>query len=236
MKIAVCDDIEEQAFAIKGMLEAYARDTRRIEPEISVYTSSARLLAEFEPRKYELMLLDIGMPELSGMELAEKIRELDVDVQIAFVTYMEDKLPAGYKVMAAGFIVKPVTQEQLSGTVDRVVTYYEKKRGSKIKILLKGGKVTELPLHSTYYIEGMQHYLSAVTPDGKVEFVAKLSEMASSLAPHNFVQPHRSYLANMSYVGILKSNHIKLKNGTALPIGRKYADSVKEAYSKFWAR
>jgi len=236
MLIAICDDdqksIEELERRTRNYFSVHAGITDNL--EIYTFQSGSDLLQSFAHRKYEIIFLDIDMPEIKGIDLASRIRLIDKYVQITFVTYMEDQLPFGYRVMASGFVVKPFTQERINSVINDMMALINAGRIPPIEIKLKGGGTTCLEARDIVFIESFRHYMEAVTKDRRrYEFLGNLSYLEAELREYYFVRLHRSYLVNMAYIFIRNTDSVRLTCGQELPVGRSYAEKFNTLYEKY---
>ncbi|MDR1060636.1 MAG: LytTR family DNA-binding domain-containing protein [Clostridiales bacterium] len=129
MKVAVCDDEIRCAEDIKAILIGLQRLHGELDFEIDCLTSGAELIADYYPGKYDVIFLDMLMPEIDGLELARRIRRTDWDVSLVFATCMDSRLPDGYDVMAADFIVKPASAERVEKLILKLQRIERQRRG-----------------------------------------------------------------------------------------------------------
>ncbi|HBG0493967.1 TPA: two-component system response regulator RgbR, partial [Clostridioides difficile] len=111
IKIAVCEDEKETQLLIEDYLENILKDIS-IEYEIQKYISGEELL-ESNLKDIDILLLDIKMEKLNGMDTARKIREVDNEMEIIFVTSLIDYVQEGYEVRAYRYLLKPIELEEL---------------------------------------------------------------------------------------------------------------------------
>ena len=124
-RIAVVEDDRDFVDELKTYLEQYAREEGQ-EFEISVFYDGAEILEDYTPR-YDLILLDIEMPKVNGMDAAEKIREVDENVVLMFITNMAQYAIRGYSVGALDFVMKPITYYTFSMKIKRALKRVQKK-------------------------------------------------------------------------------------------------------------
>lgn len=232
MHIAICDDEQVCVDAIYQEVLAYAKKNQH-NFNITTFLSAAKLLAESNQVKFDLIILDISMPEINGLDLARQIRLVDTDVQIVFITNMADEMPNGYDVMAAGFMIKPITPRTLYEVLYRIIAQYERKQISPYEIKLKGGKSGIFIPQDVLYLESRAHNIRAVLKTGEYEYWGKLSQELSKLSASGFAQIHRSYLVNMAWVWLVSDDSVTFTNNISLKIGAKYSENFKEAYRKY---
>ncbi|HBK02168.1 MAG TPA: DNA-binding response regulator, partial [Clostridiales bacterium] len=146
------------------------------------------------------IFLDIEMPLMDGLNLAHKIRERDDDVSIVFVTNMKQYVIRGYEVDADDFILKPVTYEDFSMKLERVIKkILNKKDIVKFKIN-DDGVIKFIPLSDIRYVDVYQHKLSFHATDKIYESRGSLNKIEPLFLEHNFVKCSNYCLVNLKYV------------------------------------
>ena len=184
------------------------------------------------------------MPQMSGMELAEKIRETDQDVILIFCTNLQQFALNGYSVGALGFIVKPIQWYSFHMYLTRALKALQKRAGQKVTpphIVVKDGTVTRLlDAAEIAYVEVRQHDLlyNLCSGDGKTEVIknrGSMQEIAAQLTPYGFVRCSASYLVNLRCITAVSRMNVYI-GGAALPIGRTYKDAFTEAFSRYMAK
>ena len=131
MNIAVCDDEEIQRSLLKGYLEAWAEAGSHA-LRISLFSTGRQFLESLKETRFDIVLLDIQMPDMDGMSAAKALRETDGQTGIFFVTGYEDYLVQGYEVEAFRYLIKPVSEEKLRAALDQFL----KKRGGQKRVLM----------------------------------------------------------------------------------------------------
>ena len=131
IKIAVCDDEQRFVEQIKKILVEYGTEIQA-DIRVSEFYDGVMLLDKYECR-YDIIFLDIKMPYIDGVEVAEKIRDRDPEVTIIFLTSLLGRAVDGYRVRASNFLIKPVTRNKLTQEIDR---WIEKNREKKQECLL----------------------------------------------------------------------------------------------------
>lgn len=237
MNIAICDDNQKCINELQGHIRDYffVKEHNAKKYEIHAFRSGEEFLKSFAPQKYDIIFLDIDMPGISGMEMAEHICKTDRRAQIIFATYMEDQMAYGYRVKAAGFVVKPYKPERIASVINDALAWITVGGSHQIEVRIKGSTdTTRIETRDIMYIESVDHYLKAVKENGVcVEFRGKIAELQSELTEHDFARLHRSYLVNLSYVFIRNANSVRLISGQELPIGRSCARHFRQLYETY---
>ena len=149
-RIAIVEDDREYVKELRTYLNQYAAEEGQ-EFEISVFYDGAEILENYVP-KYDLILLDIEMQKINGMDAAEKIRETDENVVLMFITNMAQYAIRGYSVGALDFVMKPITYYTFSMKIKRALKRVQKREISSILLTLPDG-VKKLEARQIYYLE-----------------------------------------------------------------------------------
>ena len=148
--IAIVEDEEE----FRGQLQEYLRQYEKenqLSFQISVFEDGTEILENYK-NEYDMILLDIQMPKLNGMDAAEFIREKDEDVVIMFITNMAQYAIRGYSVGALDFIMKPITYYTFAMKMTRAIKRVEKKAQKHLVLNLPDG-IKTLEIKQIYYVE-----------------------------------------------------------------------------------
>ena len=226
--VAVCDDTEEERLQAAEYAGRFF-DREGIEVRIETYASGRELLES--DREYDLYLLDVLMPGMSGIDTAQALAEAKGHPVVIFITSSLESAVEGYRVEAAGFILKPVVEESFWATMERVV---RRRLGVKKAVLpvVHNRVNVELPLERLAWFENRLHRVFVKLADGEILSVnQKLSELQLVLEPHSqFLRCHQSYLVNLDYVDKLEDSCFYMKDGQVIPISRNFYKQSKNAY------
>ena len=142
MRVAVVDDTREDAELLMSALERFGREQNE-EMDVTLYDSGASFLRSYEEARPELVILDIDMPGINGMEAAHKLREKDENIALFFVTNMKHYALEGYSVDALDYLIKPVTYEDLALRLQKARRYILRNRDENV-VLRIGGSIWRL--------------------------------------------------------------------------------------------
>lgn len=181
---------------------------------------------------YDILLLDILMPGINGMQAAHEIRAFDAGVKIVFLTSSPEFAVESYAVKAYDYILKPVSKDKLFSILDAVMAEEQKSlEGLTVKTQLGMARILFSRLA---FVEIMNKKLYFHLADGGVqEVTASLAAFEEELlARAEFVKVHRSYIVNLWQVGELGSKELITHAGKTVPISRLLYGKVREAYMK----
>lgn len=223
LKIAICDDEQNQTEYIASLVSAWgARDGHIC--EIRTFASAEEFLFEYEDdREYDILLLDVEMKTISGIDLAKSIRRQDSAVQIIFVTGYPEYMSEGYDVAALHYLMKPVSSEKLSSVLDRAVAGL---KTSEKRIRIAHDRRTDfVPISQVIYIEAQKQYVLIRTSEETYRMKCALTDMEAQLDEY-FFRCQRSFIVNLRYVARVSSDCVLLKDGAKVPISRGMAEKI----------
>lgn len=227
MRLAYCDDEEIQLEYAQKLAETWA--VRYGEPMTYLaYKSAKELLFEnMDSYPFDLLILDIDMDGMNGMELAHKIREKDAMLPILFLTNRKEYVFEGYEVQALRYLLKPLDEEKLFPILDELCTMEKKEK--EYVILSIAGENIKLEQDEILYVEVNGHYLMIHTAKDVYEVKMSLAEMSETLTDA-FVATHRSFMVNLEHVERVMRTECLLSDGSSVPISRNCYKAVNEAF------
>lgn len=232
MKIAIVDDeADEQEILVKYIRE-WAKAKKEL-VEFACFASSEAFLFSWEDDKdYALLILDIEMGRISGLELAKKIRLQDGDIPILFVTGYDEYMQYGYDVAALHYLLKPVKKEKLFQVLDKLG---EREESQMSLIVNAGNEVRRFLLSAIFYVEADGHGSNLHTADETIPVRESFGEIEKQLlSVKEAVKCHRAYLVNLRYVSAIRGAELILDHGERLPIARSRMKSVQSAFLRYY--
>lgn len=231
MRIAIVDDEKPQAELIEKYARAWA-EGRRLRLAADIFTSAeAFLFAWAEDRNFDLLLLDIQMEAMGGMELAHTLRQGGHTLPIVFVTGYPDFIEEGYDVEALHYLMKPVNREKLFACLDRACAKAES--DSYILIETTGG-AQRVPQRAIVCVEAFAHDVELVTMDTALRLRQSIGALWDALDAARFVRPHRSYIVGLQYIRQIGRDELVLDNGARVPVSRRRYDQINRAFIGFY--
>ena len=226
IRIAICDDDITQINALKATLTEW--NSHII---VNEYNSSEQFLFSYPDSPCDLLLLDIEMGDMNGMELAHKLRNSGDMLPIIFITGYSEFMQDGYDVEALHYLLKPVEKEKLFAVLDR----YASRHSADSRVILPiGDESVCLNVDDIMYLEAFGKKTQLTLKDGK-EIICNcgLSAAAEKLGD-GFVSCHRSYVVNIGYIRSISKTDIMLDNGRKIPLSRRLYDRVNKAFISFY--
>lgn len=225
MRIAVCDDSKEDALHLKKLLKGH---------EVSVYKDAESLLADIEKRgiTYDLYLLDIFIEEsMSGIELAGRLRRVQEEAALCFVSSSDDFYREAYDLYAVQYLIKPIQEESLQTLLEKVQKSLARDNEKNL-VYSWWGKNGVIPYGKIRYISSRGHTLSIYCTDGKIqESTGKLNDLERQVCGDVLMRCHQSFLVNMYQVEGLRGAELTIA-GEQIPVSRRYYAEVKKRYQE----
>lgn len=229
-RFAVCDDSPADRDYVTGLIQEWSRNAE-LSLQIDVYPSAESFLFAFaENKAVDVLFLDIEMGELSGMELAKRLRQMGAGLQIVFLTGYMEYIAEGYDVEALHFLIKPVTKKRLEAVLNRAVERLRNRENALLLSLPDG--LVRLPLYEIRYLEVMKNYVTVHAAE-RYSVKRSLNELTKNL-DESFYRMHRSYIVNLRFVKRITRTEVVLKDGTELPLSRKLYDGLNQAMIRYF--
>ena len=192
--------VEDEA-AVREQLQGYIqRYTRQYGTEFAVteFSDGVEILDAYRP-VYDIVLLDVEMKHLDGMETARRIRELDRDVVLLFITNTAQYAIKGYAVGALDYVLKPVPYFAFSQQLQKAEEKLRRRARHYLAVPVEGG-LRRLDTAQIYYMESEGHRVHFYTEEGEFSAPGALKTFEEKLADLPFARCNSGYLVNLAQV------------------------------------
>ena len=231
LHIAVCDDEESFVQNLKEQLMRYAQECAQ-QIRVTVFYDGSELVNGYDP-SIDLVFLDIQMNRMDGLAAAERIRQMDGEVGIIFLTTLTRYALEGYKYQATNYIIKPMKYARLKAEMDRWMQRRPAKESPSLVVVNDSGRYRVL-LKELKYVETFNRNLLLHTEKENILCYRSMKEMERELAGSGFVRCHTSYIVNLSFVKGVKKLEIELLDGAQLPISQPKRKEFMEKLTEYW--
>ena len=229
-KIGICDDRQEDIQYTCEIVKKWISLSKHT-ATLKTFPSAEAFLFQYESDKdYDILLLDIEMGKMNGVDLAKKIRAENRELQIVFITGYNDYIADGYEVEALHYILKPIQEEKLIAVLDRAC---EKRRKAEDALFLKQPDgMLRIPLYTIRYLEVRGNYVT-IHADTEVSVKSTLSAMEQKL-DEAFFKAGRSFLVNLHYIRKITKKEILLEDGSRIPLSRGVYEPLNQAFIRYF--
>jgi two-component system, LytTR family, response regulator LytT len=242
--ILAVDDELPQLEDLARMLRANDRvgdvETASNAPEVVLMASR---------RKYDAVFLDVRMPEIDGLELAEVLNAFEQSPALVFVSAFDTSAVVTFELRALDYLTKPVTSQRIEEALKRVVAHTDERGGSVVPrataeaalsteqsvIAIESapdGTMRLVPRESIFYVKAYGDYVRVFAESGRYLMRASLSDLELRFADHGFLRVHRQYLANLSKMIEIRpmvngTAILRLENDTEVPVARRHVSDLR---------
>lgn len=228
IKIAICDDSPSDAVYLEKLcLEC----DMLYEFETQIFTSSDLFLDAHQKDPYDIVFLDIEMPEQNGIELGMQLKEINRQTIIIFSTSYPQYAIEGYNCEAFQYLLKPVSKEKLQTTLRRVI--------QKISILHQyhcvktKNTVQRIPISEIFFIEYCRKHIIYHTKNNRIETTGRFSDVIHALQKYGFYQIHQGYIVNLAKIKSIQGYSVILEDNSSVLVSVRKKSAVLLAYAKY---
>lgn len=235
IQIAICDDDKESVARhediVKRSLQACG-----IGYEITKYTQSSNLLYDITDDSffYDLILLDIEMPGMTGMEISERIKPFLPNIKIIFVTSHIEYAIDAFELSIFRYVPKNNLDNKLVSAVTDAAKLIELETDREY-VIQAAGRMEKIPYKDIFYVQRDGGKNSMIVSGMGTSKVRKsLQKVFEELNTPEFIFIDRGYIVNIIQIMKISDGMAYLKNGEMLPISRSHLKEVKQQINKFW--
>lgn len=234
LNIAIVDDLKADAQTLINLLHIYfSQNCTNDILNISEFQTSKSFLNYFELESYDFIFLDYYMDEMTGMDIARKIRTSDRNTILIFTTKSSDYAIDSYKVKASGYLVKPFSYEELAETIS--LLNLKKIRDKRFISIHTKEAIVKIILRDIIYCDISGHYTQLHTSNiGIQKFRMPFHKLEQQLSSyHEFLPCYRGCLINLTRVAAIEELNFLMDNNEKIPFRRKKQKELIKKYSDF---
>lgn len=229
--IALCDDNPYDLKILLDYLAELRRDHCPVET-IALHDGNELVKLHEDGRKFDLIVLDMCMRPLNGIDTAARIRGYDDAVPILIVTGTEEFAVQGYTIHARRYLLKPVSREEFLSEVRQALQRAPHQAQGYFTFTSENG-VTRVKTSEILYFESDVRTITLVCRQGRYSFTGKISEIARQMQARGFLRPHKSYVVNMDGIRNIFKESITLDNGIQIPLSKHKAREIHEKFLEY---
>lgn len=199
---------------------------------IGMFESYDAALSTLQKNNIDVLFLDIDMPEINGIEIRKKLTDIPACV---FITSHPEFAADSFDIDTLDFIVKPLTDERFSKTVQRLNAFFEIREKINLfetsfiddYILIKEGyEKIKIKLYNIIYIEALKDYCILITKEKKHYVLSNIGNLLKNKNFESFIRIHKSYAVQKQYIAKINPHKITLTNETQLPVGERFKENL----------
>ncbi len=196
---------------------------------VGIFSSANEAYEAIQNKQIDILLSDIDMPDMSGLEFRAKMKHIPVCI---FITAFPDYAAESFEVDAFDFLVKPIKAERFEQSMNRVQAFFEIKQKAELfehslggnTIFIKDGhQQIKLNLHEILYLEALKDYTRIITTTKKYSVLSSIGNLLLEKPFNSFLRIHRSFAVQQNYIDRISSQSVDIQ-GFSLPIGRSYKE------------
>ena len=231
IKIAILDDDKTALMISTSAVEAFLKE-KNAEYKLFSFSNPLNFLASAKEEKFDLSFLDIDMPEMTGLEVANQLGEIAKSGQIIFLSQREDLVFECLKFHPFGFIRKSKLIDDFSLMMNQFYQTISNAESDETKIeFIDKTKTFSFKIKEIVYIEGDRNYQTVVLKDKSSQNIrVPLGQLEDKLKDHGFIRIHKGYLLNYLYIRSIEGEEVYLTTGISLPMAKKRKDEIMKQY------
>jgi len=232
IKIAIVEDEKKEQDLLSSFFNKLEKE-KGFNVNIQVFSSGEAFLFEFEYNKFDVVLMDIdfGEGKMNGITASQKMRKVDADVILVFITNLAQFAIDGYNVQASDFIVKPFSYYDFSIKMSNIISNGLSRIKEKI-ILKSDGRQIIVSIKDICYIEVDNHTIIYHTKNGDYSTIGSLSLISKELEGNHFSLCNSCYLVNLRFVESISGPTV-IVNHKELVVSRSKKKSFIEDLNEF---
>ena len=226
MKVFICDDEPQMLKQISAVVQATAKDS-----VIREFSDGISLCNALKEEACDVLLLDIDLPDISGLCVAECLKDMEQKPMLVFVTSHDELVYDSFHFHPFGFIRKTCIKAELAKVLEDCI---RELRGREQFFCFKSGSTNvRLRIPEICYFESDGNYLKVFTVEDEYRLRDTIAAVEEQLTGKGFIRLHRGFLVNQSAIKIWGSDEVHLFTEKKLPIGRNYGESAKKQWMRY---
>ncbi len=232
LNIAICEDDANMLELISGSITAIF-SKRSVELNLTTARSATKLRAHMEQQRFDLIFLDIQMPQESGIQFALWLRKQGDRTAIIYVSSQEGEVFEALQTQPFGFVRKRNFLQDIEPLVDRFLNqYFDEKSGRCAVVLTQKSGIFRIPVDNISHLEGDGKNQQLFYRDKSEPTVLRstMDALENTLAPYGFIRIHKGFLVNYQAIAAMLPLEVELENGQRLPLSRRRSQEIKLEY------
>lgn len=226
LRILICDDERRMLQMIAEKAAGYLPGS-----DVRTFSSGAALLDCLQAEACDILLLDIDMPDITGLEIAGRLSLLEKRPLLLFVTSHDELVYDSFQYHPFAFLRKSSLDREIRPALEDCVR--ELRHRERHFCFRWEGKRVCLLLSEIFYFEAEGNYLRVFVGTGQYRFRSTIAAVENTLAGCGFIRIHKGFLINQAAVRLFNAKEVELFDGTRLPVGKSYAKTAEEQFLRY---
>ena len=231
-RIAIVDDDEQMRLLLKSYIDKFSESYSE-KLQVSLFAFPELFLTNYRP-EYDMVLMDIDMPSMNGLQASKRLRKLDENVVLVFVTNLAQYAIKGYEVDATDFIVKPVSYEKFAVKLTRALKHVPEGGSQTLLLKTEDGTVT-VDISDVKYIEVQGHYVFYHTHKDVYRIRGSLKQTIEKVNNQQFFVCDKCFIVNLAYIEAVLTNTVSV-DGEEINVSRPKKKALMDALSAYHNR
>ena len=230
LKIAVCDDEKKCIAEIEECIKNF---NKKFDVSYDIFNSGEEIIEVYtkEKYKYDVVIMDIELKLMNGVETANRIRKIDKTVTIFFLTSHTKYTIDCFKCSPKNFWVKPIDYNIFSDDMEEA---YKSANKSNMYFSFKNGnEFIKLEYKKILYFESNNKKIKIYTFDSTYEFSGALRKYSSVIEKESFCSPHKSFYVNLNYIETIRNDEVLLAGNIAIPVSKSRRKNFRDTFVNF---
>ena len=235
LKICICDDNESEVGKIQRLIRQFVKEHPENPVHFQSFCSAYDLLEYLEEHGgFDVYLLDILMPSMTGMDLAKRVRERKEKAELLFLTTSREYAVEAFGVKASGYLMKPVQQADFDHALLSCIKNLAPGDNPFLLLKTKEG-LRKVPVYNIMFVESVRHsYRCTLAGGTEIEVPGTISSLYQQLCVYPcFYMPHRAFIVNFHYINGLLGMEIVMAGGQRIPVSRNNYTDLKNMYMDY---
>lgn len=235
VSIALCDDEDLFLDKYEKLVNEFFHN-KLMNFEILKFKNSESLLFHLEdnPYRFQIIILDVMMPRINGLEAADKIRKFNPDVNIIFLTSTPDFVFEAFDLKPINYLIKEKNDKKLLNILDELIEKNNSVVSKDNFVFYSKNNMITVPNSEITFFEVFHRIITIHRiNEPKYEFYCSIKELEKTIDKNRFIKIYRSYIVNMQYIKRINNKEVELKNGIILPISRNLYNDIKLKFSNY---
>ena len=226
LRILICDDERRMLSLIAEKVSACLPES-----DIRIFSSGAELLKCLQAETCDILLLDIDMPDITGLEIAGQLSLSEKRPLLIFVTSHDELVYDSFQYHPFAFVRKSCFDREIKPVLEDCVR--ELQHRERHFCFRWEGKRVCLLLSELFYFEAEGNYLHVFSKTGQYRFRSTIASVENTLAGCGFIRIHKGFLINQAAVRLFNAKEVELFDGTLLPLGKSYAKTAEAQFLRY---